>query len=94
MSESTQQKKTIDLKQLFSQLAKEWDVDVKGKTFIQIYREIVIQMPRGAVKEALMISGHRNNGLLGEINEILRDALRELDEKEKAASAGTPAAVN
>jgi hypothetical protein len=78
------EKKTVDIAKIMFEIAKIYGVEVKGKSFIEIYKGVTDQLPREAVEEALRITGHRHEGVMGSINEVLRNRLVELDEKEKS----------
>lgn len=83
----------LELIKLTIEVAELYEVDWKGKSFFEIHEEITQKLDREALEFCLETHGHIEGGLVGKLNEILRDRLMELDKK-IAASAGTPAATN
>ena len=66
---------------------------IEGKSCMELFENIVEKYDRELCILSLENSGHISNGIVGEMNNVVRQRLRSLDEKEKAAGGPTATAV-
>ncbi|TYR82119.1 hypothetical protein FZC66_00540 [Priestia megaterium] len=71
-----------------------YEVEVtEGKSCMELFEDIVEKYDRELCIQSLNTSGHISSGIVGEMNNVVRKRLKNLNEKEKAAGVATPTAV-
>lgn len=82
---------------LYEELVKtceDYEIKVtESKSFMELFEEIVEKYDREICIRSLEEFGYNSNGLIGKMNNVVRQRLRSLEEKEKTDGGQTPTAV-
>ncbi|MGG3887805.1 hypothetical protein [Metabacillus fastidiosus] len=85
------------LNRLYEEIVKICEVyEVKvteDKSCMELFADIVEKYDRELCIRSLNKFGHISNGIVGNMNNVVRERLKSLDEKEKAVGEATPTAV-